>query len=183
MNSFVLLAAADPAGEGPFGQVVRTFGLNWTMFLSQVIAFSIVALVLKKFAYRPVLQMLEDRRQRIAEGLANAEKIKAELAKTEAAHQAVLVQAEGQAVKMIEEARAAAARVLEQETQKAIATANQIVTKAREASEAELARMKLELRREVGRLVVETTAKVTNKILTVEDRQRLAEETNRELAA
>ena len=111
MNSFILLAATAPAGEGPFGQVARTFGLNWAMFLSQVIAFSIVALLLKKFAYRPVLQMLEDRRQRIAEGLANAEKIKAELAKTEAARQEVLVQAEGQAVKMIEEARAAAARV------------------------------------------------------------------------
>ena len=73
--------------------------------------------------------------------------------------------------------------MLEQETQKAIATANQIVAKAREASEAELARMKAELRREIGRLVVETTAKVTGKVLTVEDHQRLAEEATRQLAA
>ena len=45
------------------------------------------------------------------------------------------------------------------------------------------ARMLAELKREVGRLVVETTAKVTGRILTVEDQQRLAEETNRQLAA
>ena len=77
----------------------------------------------------------EDRRQRIAEGLANAEKIKAELAKTEAARRKILKQASSQANKIIEEARAAAARVQEQETQKAIATANQIIAKAREAAE------------------------------------------------
>jgi F-type H+-transporting ATPase subunit b len=75
-----------------------------------------------------------------------------------------LNQANLQANKMIEEARAAAARVLEQETQKAIATANDIIAKARQANETELARMKTELRREVGRLVVSTTAKVTGKV-------------------
>ena len=51
--------------------------------------------------------------------------------------------------------------------------------KAREAAEADHARMLAELRREVGRLVVETTAKVTGKVLTLEDQQRLAEETSR----
>ena len=124
-----------------------------------------------------------ERRQRIKEGLENAERIKAELAKTEAARQEALNQANQQANRLIEEARVAASKVLEQETQKAIATANQIVAKAREAGEAELVRMKAELRKEIGRLVVETTAKVTGKVLTVEDHQRLAEETKRQLAA
>jgi len=71
---------------------------------------------------------------------------------------------------------------LEVETQKAIATANDIISKARQANEAELARMKTELRREVGRLVVSTTAKVTGKVLTADDQNRLAEETTRQLA-
>jgi F-type H+-transporting ATPase subunit b len=43
--------------------------------------------------------------------------------------------------------------------------------------------MKAELRAELGRLVVEAAAKVTGKILTLEDQQRLIEETNKELAA
>ena len=71
----------------------------------------------------------------------------------------------------------------EQETQKAIATANQIVSKAKEASDAELVRMKAELRKELVRLVAETTAKVSGKVLTLEDQKRLADETTRELAA
>jgi F-type H+-transporting ATPase subunit b len=165
------------------GDIAHQFGVTWPTFIAQVISFTIVALLLRRFAYRPILHMLEFRRQSIAESLANADKIKTELAKTDAARQEILVRANEQAAKLIEEARDAAAKVLEQETQKAIATANQIVAKAREANEADLARMKRELRNEVGRLVVETTAKVTGKILTMDDRQRLAEETNRELAA
>src|SRR5437763_14535215 len=161
----------------------ETFGLDKPHFIAQVISFSIVTFLLYRFAYHPILAMLEERRQRIAEGLSNADKIKAELARTEAARQDVLTQANAQANKFIEEARVAAARVQEQETQKAIAAAEQIITKAREAAAQDHARMLADLKREVGRLVVDTTARVTGKILTVEDQRRLAEETNRQLAA
>jgi F-type H+-transporting ATPase subunit b len=126
---------------------------------------------------------LAERRQRIADGLANADKIKTELARTEASRQEVLNQANIQANKLIEEARAAAARVQEQETQKAIAAAEQIIAKAREAASQDHDRMLTELRREVGRLVVDTTSKVTGKILTTDDQKRLAEETSKQLAA
>lgn len=159
------------------------FGFNTSLFISQVISFCVVAFLLHTFAYKPILKVLEERRQRIAEGLANADRIKQELAQAQAKAQELLAQAGAQANKIIEEARNAAARVAEQETQKAVAAAQDIVNKARQANETELARMKTELRREVGRLVVATTAKVTGKILTTEDQQRLAEETNRQLAA
>ena len=70
-----------------------------------------------------------------------------------------------------------AARVQEQETQKAIAAAEQIIVKAAKPPPQDHARMLAELKREVGRLVVQTTATVTGKILTPEDQRRLAEET------
>jgi F-type H+-transporting ATPase subunit b len=161
----------------------RDFGVDWSHLIAQMISFIIVAGALTLFAYKPILNVLDERRKRIAEGLANAEKIKQELARTEAARQEVLNQANLQANKLIEEARAAAARVQELETQKAVAAAEQIIVKAREAAAQDHARMLAELRREVGRLVVETTAKVSGKILTVEDQRRLAEDANRQLAA
>lgn len=164
-------------------QTAERFGVDWAHFVSQVISFVIVAILLQRFAYKPILIVLEQRRQRIAEGLANADRIKQELAKTEAARQEVLNQANVQANRLIEEARAAAARVQEQETQKAIAAAEQILAKAREAAAQDHARMLTDLKREVGHLVVETTARVTGKILTPEDQQRLAQETTRQLAA
>lgn len=161
----------------------QQFGVDWPHFIAQCISFAIVAFLLHRFAYKPILLVLEERRQRIAEGLANADKIKAELAKTEAARQEALVQANVQANKLIEEARSAAARLLEQETQKAVAAAAQIVAKAREANDAEIARMKSELRKEMVRLVAETTGKVAGKVLTADDQRRLADETTRQLAA
>ena len=127
--------------------------------------------------------MLEERRQKIAESLANADKMKVELANAQAKAQEILTQASQQATKAIEEARAAAAKVQEVETQKAIASASDIIAKAKQASEAELIRMKAELRKEVGRLVVTTSAKVTGNILTAEQQARLADDTNKQLAA
>jgi F-type H+-transporting ATPase subunit b len=159
------------------------FGFQTQIFLSQVISFSVVCFLLHRLAYKPVLKVLEERREKIAESLANAEKIKSQLANTQVKVQEILTQAGAQGNKMIEEARQSAAKVLEVESQKAIATANDIIAKARQASEAELVRMKTELRKEVGRLVVNTTAKVTGKILTADDQGRLADETNRQLAA
>jgi F-type H+-transporting ATPase subunit b len=164
-------------------QTAKTFGLDAPHFIAQVVSFSLVTFLLYKFAYHPILTLLEDRRQRISDGLANAEKIKAELARTEAMQREVLEKANVQANKLIEEARAAAARVQEQETQKAIAQAEQIIAKAREATTLERNKMLADLRREVGTLVVRTTTQVIGRTLTADDQQRLSEETRRHLAA
>jgi F-type H+-transporting ATPase subunit b len=181
MNALAVLA--DGSGGGQIEQIARTFGVNWPHLISQIISFGIVCVLLHRFAYRPVLAALEERRKRIAEGLANADKIKVELARTEAQRQELLAETNAQATRLIEEARAAAARVLKQETERAIAAAEQIVLKAREATEREHDRMLADLKREVGRLIVQTTAAVTGKILTPDDQLRLTEETARQLAS
>ncbi|MCU0783960.1 MAG: F0F1 ATP synthase subunit B [Verrucomicrobia bacterium] len=183
MNQFVLLASIG----SDLAETARTtgekFGVQTSLFVAQVISFLIVAALLYKLAYQPILKVLEERRQRIAESLANVEKIKQDLVNARAGAQEILNQASAHGNKLIEEARAAAAEVREQETQKAIAAAEQIIAKAREAAAQDHARMLVELKREVGRLVVHTTATVTGKILTPDDHRRLAEETTKQLAA
>jgi F-type H+-transporting ATPase subunit b len=159
------------------GDTAKQFGVDWPHFIAQLVSFGIVCFLLHKFAYSRVLAMLADRRKKITEGLANAKTIKAELARTEADREAVLAQANTEAAGLVQEARTVAARVKEQETQKAIAAAEQIMVKAREAAAREHERMLAELKREVGRLVVQTTATVTGKILTPQDQQRLTDET------
>lgn len=175
-----MLAQAAPGN--PVTDIAERFGVDKAHLISNIISFLIVCAALYFFAYKRVLAMLEERRQRIAEGLANAEKIKEQLARTEQQREETMAQANAQAIKLIEEARAAAARVQEQETQKAIAAAEQIIAKAREAAAQDHARMLTELKREVGRLVVQTTATVTGKVLTAEDQRRIAEETAREVS-
>jgi F-type H+-transporting ATPase subunit b len=183
MQHFVLLGSLGDELAQSAKQTAVRFGWDLPHFIAQVISFSVVALLLYFFAYRRILMMLQDRRDRIAESLQKAEQIKQELARTEDQRHEVLAQANQLATKLIEEARAAAARVQEQETQKAIASAEQIIAKAREAAAADHARMLADLKREVGRLVVLTTATVTGKILTPDDQRRLAEETARQVSA
>lgn len=181
MNILVLPVQGEPGGQ--IEKIARTFGVDWSHLIAQIISFCIVCALLYRFAYRPILKMLEERRRQIAQGLANTEKIKAELARTEAQRQEVMMQANSQATRLIEEAHVAAARVQEQETQKAMAAAEQIIVKSREAAAQDYARMLAELKREVGRLVVQTTVAVTGKILTAEDQRRLAEETAKQVTA
>jgi len=167
------------------GQMLRetTDAFGWTpqMFFSQVVSFVIVAFLLWRFAYKPILAVLEERRRTIEEGQLNAEKIKKELAEAEKRYQEIVAKGNADAQKMIDEARESAAHLSERKQQEAIVAAEQIITKAREAAAIEHERTMESLKRELGRLVVDTTAKVTGKVLTSEDQRRLQEETARQL--
>jgi F-type H+-transporting ATPase subunit b len=177
------LTVALAQGGGQLGEVARTFGVDWPHLLAQIVSFGIVCAVLYLLAYKPVLAMLEARRQQIALGLANAEKVRAELTRIEAERVEVLTRADAEGRRLVEEARAAAARVQAEEVRKATASAEQILIKARESAERDRTLMLADLRREVGRLVIRTSASVTGKILTPDDHRRLAEETARQLAS
>jgi F-type H+-transporting ATPase subunit b len=182
--SLTILSAAATSG---FADMIRdtadTFGWNLWLFLSQVISFVAVAILLRRFAYTPILNVLHERRERIAEGLRNADKIKQQLAEAEKHHAEILAQAHAEAQKMIDEARESSAHLAERQVQEAIAAAEQVMAKAREASALEHERTMAELKRQLGRLVVDTTAKVTGKVLTSEDQRRLQEEAARQLAS
>jgi len=182
MNAFIIVALLAADG-GEVAQIARTFGVDWPHLGAQIISFGIVCAVLYRFAYRRILAMLEERRQQIAQGLENAEKIKAELDRTAVQRQEVLAQAHAESARLIDEARAAARRVQERETQKAIAAAEQITFKAHEATAQEHDQMLAELKGEIGHWVVQEATVVTGKLLTAEDQRRLAEEVSEQIAA
>jgi F-type H+-transporting ATPase subunit b len=181
MEVFALMV--QTSGGGQVEQIARTFGVDWPHLTAQIVSFSIVCALLYWFAYQPVLRMLETRRQQIAQGLANTEKINAALANIEAQRQQAMADAQAQSAKLIAEARDIAKHLREQETQRAVSAAEQILLKAQEAATQEHVRMLAELKQEVGRLVVQTAASVVGKVLTPEDQRRLAEESARNLAA
>src|SRR6266480_6683686 len=178
----VVILAASQSFTDTVRETADAFGWTPQMFFSQVISFAIVAFLLRRFAYKPILAVLEERRRRIEEAQVNAEKIKKQLAKAEERYAEILAKANAEAQKMIDEARQSSAYLAERKQQEAIAAAEQIIAKAREASAIEHDRTMESLKHELGRLVVDTTAKVTGKVLTSADQQRLQEETARQLA-
>ena len=185
--TYLPLLAAEGGIIDSLGEAARTtgetFGFNAWLFFSQVFSFVVVAFLLQKFAYKPILTILEQRRQKIAEGLLNAEKIKTQLAESEKRVEDILTKANADAQKMIDEARASAQALADKRSQQAISEAEAIIAKAREATIVERDKTLAELKREVGRLVISTTAKVTGKVLTSDDQKRLSEEASREVAA
>jgi len=164
-------------------KIAEQFGVYWPNFIAQVILFAIVYFVLRKYAFGPIVTMLEERRRRIEEGQLNAERIKKQLAEAQAKYEEILARANAEAQRLIEEVRLSGERLSEQKRQQAMAEAEQIISKAREAIVQERELTMLELKHDFGRLVVETTTKVTKKMLTPEDQQRINEEAVRDIAA
>ena len=157
-------------------EILHQLGIDYSKILAQILTFGIVYLILSKYAFGPVTALLEQRRARIADGEANLGKIKENLATSEAQAAAALAKANAEATRMIKEASDAAASIAEQKKQDAVAEAQNIIAKAKEATELERARVMAELKRDFGRLVIDTTSKVTGKTLTSEDQSRLNQE-------
>src|SRR3974377_1436791 len=165
------------------GNVLHQFGVYWPNLIAQVVLFVIVYLVLKRYAFRPVIAMLEERRRRIEEGQINAENIKKQLAEAQAKYEEILAKANAEAPRVLEEVRASGDRLAEQKRQEAITGAEQITLKAQEAMALERERIMAELHQEVGRLVVDTTVRVTGKGVPPQDHQRINEEAARQIPA
>jgi len=167
---FTILAA------NPFTKILNDFGVTGPLFIAQVINFIIVLFVLKKFAFGPIQAMLEQRKNRIAEGEEKLKRIETQLAESEERTTAAIEEANSTAKRLIGEAQESAAALSEQKTQEAIASAQGILSKAEEAAKAERAQMVTELKQDFGRLVAATTANVTGKVLNDDDNRRINEE-------
>ncbi|MGE0406742.1 MAG: F0F1 ATP synthase subunit B [Candidatus Korobacteraceae bacterium] len=168
---------------GQVETIARTFGVDWPHLATQIASFAIVCFLLQRWAYRPVIRMLDERRATIAQGLANSERIRTELQNIEAQRLEVIDHARLEAAKIIEKANATAARIRAREKERSIAEAELIVRKSHEMAEQEQRRMRAELKHELGHLIVQAAATLSGKALTEEDQLRLAQQTVDRLAA
>ena len=171
-----ILASTAAENPGVFENIKTTFGLNTPFFIAQVVNFFLVIFVLKKFAFGPIQNMLNQRRMRIAEGEEKLKRIEKQLADSEATTAAAIAKANEEAVRLINEAKEGAHAFSEQKAQEAIAQAQNILVKAEAAAKADRDRLGTELKREFGRLVAATTAQVTGKVLTADDQKRINED-------
>lgn len=162
--------------------ILQIFGVEWPAFIAQCIAFVLVLFILKRYAFGPIIIILEERRRRIAEGQENAEKIKKQLAESERKYQEILDRANTQAQALINDARASSDALAQRRQEEAAAEAARIIDHAHQATVQEHDRVLNEVKRELGRLVIDTTSRVTGKILTSEDRRRIDEETASQIA-
>lgn len=156
--------------------ILDKFKIEGPSFIAQCVILLVVFAVLNKFAFGPVMQLLLERRQRIEDAEANFAQSKANLANAEGQAREVVEAANAKAAGMIKEATEVAAATAEKKRQEAIAEAASIITKGREATVMERDQVFATLKRDFGRLVVETTGKVTGKVLSADDHARINQE-------
>jgi F-type H+-transporting ATPase subunit b len=141
-----------------------------------------VYFVLNRYAFGPIVAMLEARRKRIADGEAKLEKIARDLAAAEENARAIIDKANTDGNRLIKEAGESAAHIAEKKKQDAVHEASQILAKAREAAKLEQEQLLTQLKREFGRMVVDATGRVTGKVLTNDDQDRINRETAAQVA-
>lgn len=169
------------ASENPATQLAQEFGVQWSFLFAQIVSFGIVAFLLYKLAFKPVIATIDERQQKISDGLKYAEEMKLNLAESEKKQEETLRNASAQAQKMIDEARATAKELLEKQTREAADRGEEILRKAQEASELDRKKIMAEAREEIARLVVSTSSRVLSRELTEEERSRYSSAATREL--
>ena len=179
-----LLTLAEVTSEAaPSGisKITQDFGISWPFLLAQVLNFTVVAFILWKFAFKPVLATLDERQKKIASGLQYADEMKAKLEAVQQESVASAKRAQAEATKIIEEARKSAKEFLDKQTQESAAKATEILAKAQQVIELEKKKMLAEARTEIARLVVTISEKVLAKELSDAERSRYNESAAREL--
>lgn len=173
-------AAAHASGNG-ITAITDAFGVNLPAILAQIISFTVVAFVLWRFAFKPVLATIDERQAKIESGLKYAEdmRIKLDAAQHESAE--IVKEAQGKAGAIINEARDSAKDFLEKQTQDATQKANDMLVKAQQAIELERRKTIAEAREEIARLVIATTERVLAKKLSDADRSAYNESAAKEL--
>jgi len=175
--------AATPAEVDKLTMITDKFGVKLPTLIAQMINFCLVALVLYKFAVKPIVATLDERQQKIADGLQYAEEMKAQLAAAERERAEKIKTAAVDAQKILTESREQSKEMIEQKTQEAAAQAEAIIRKASEATELERQKMLADVRQEVARLVVATSSKVLSRDLSDAEKQTFSDSAAKELAS
>ena len=191
-SHLLLLAQAVPAAEAAAAhseaasgitKITQDFGISVPFILAQILNFSVVAFILWKFAFKPVLATLDERQKKIAGGLKYAEEMQAKLAATQQESAQFLKAAQLDAQKLIDEARRAAKEFGDKQHAEATARAADSLARAQQAIELEHKKMLDQARGEIARLVVKTTEQVLARKLSEADRAAYNEAASKELTA
>lgn len=137
------------------------FGLIiWTL-----LAFVLVLVILKKFAWKPILNSLKERETSIADSLSTAERVKAEMAQLKSENEALLAKAREERAQMLKEARDTKERIISEAKEQAKIEATKIVIDAQAAIEQQKMAALTDVKNQVGTLVIEVAEKILRREL------------------
>ena len=164
--------AADVADTG----VIGTLGLNWKLFLAQLVNFTIVLLILWKWVFKPVAGALQARQERIERSVTNASEIEQRVKEFEKKREEQMKQARIVAEGIINKAAEAATGLRAEIVERAKVEAEKITAEARAVVETEKKQMLTEVKAQIAGLTILASERILKEELDERKHSRLIEE-------
>ncbi len=147
--------------------LIPEFGLIlWTL-----LAFGIVFFILKKYAWKPILSSLKEREDSIADSLSTAARVKAEMVELKNENEALLAKAREERALMIKEAKDTSDRMIADAKDKAKSEYDRILLNAQAAIEQQKMAALIDVKNQVGNLVIEVAEKILRRELSDKPQQ------------
>ncbi len=141
-------------------EILNQFGVQPVLLAAQVVNFLILLFILKKFLYKPILKVLDQRRKTIADSLKNAEEIEKKLLLTEEEKEKILAKTSLEAQKLIDETKKEIELMKEEGQNQAQQLAEQIIKKGEESAKAGVEKMRQEMMSNMAEIVGMVSEKV-----------------------
>lgn len=162
--------------------IIKDFGIQPVLLAAQIVNFLILLYLLKRFLYKPVLKVLEERKQRIEESMKNAEEIEQRLQAIAQKEEESLVKSAKEGQKIIEEASAQAAALIEEGKIKAEEIIQNAQKEGRKLMEREKDKLVQDMKENISEIIVLAFQKVAGKIISTKEQKKIIEQEVKNLA-
>lgn len=163
-------------------EIIKDFGINPILLLAQIVNFLILVFILNKIMFKPLLKVLDERRQKIAQSLKDAEQISQELIQAEKKGKDLIKEASSRADQIVNEAKETATQIRAEAQTAAKNEADKIFQKTQEALVLEKEKMRAGVRSELMEVVVLATEKIMGKSLSPQEKQAITKDSLKELS-
>ena len=141
------------------------------LFFWTLIAFILVFVILKKFAWKPILNSLGDREKGIADSIATAERVKNEMSQLQAENEKLLIQAREERTAMLKDAKEMKDRIIGEAKEQAKTEANKIIVDAQQQITQQKNAAMAEVKNEIGNLAIDVASRILRKQLSTAEGQ------------
>jgi F-type H+-transporting ATPase subunit b len=177
--------ASDAAaqGAGPVDAIVTGFKLEVGKLISQIVSILVIFILLRLLAWNPILKILDERRDKIADGLQYAEEMKTKLAEAERKQSEILKEASMEAKTIQDDAQKSVREFVERTHTEAQRKAEELVAQTRESLTLERKQMLAEVKEHAAQLIATTAGTVLKRELDASEKSRFSESAVKELSS
>lgn len=152
------------------------FGVDWQLLIIQIINFVLVSFILYKFAFKPVLKTMDERRKKINDGLEYSKKMQSELMQSSQQCNKLLKEASVQANDIIRDARDNAEKLNAKQIEEARRAADSIIENTRTSLAAEKDKMLVDVKSNVKSLIIDLSEKILQKNLSDDEKSKFSKD-------